>query len=311
MIFKIFSKRKKEELGIIDEVYEYDDIPEKLRNQIMHIWNDSIGEYDKAWDLIHDIIVKELGLLRIVEQTYYVKKDGCIKFLLNHDITDEVIDIIEVSFSVIENIVSRLSHYERGYKNIKQQPNEAIEELNHRFKENSVGYEYIDGKIIRIDREFTHAEIVKPAIKILHELEFEGASDEFMEAHKNYRESDYKSAINNAQKSFESMMKTICEKMNYEYDKEKDTAKALIKRLIDEDFIPKHLSNHFDGLRSCLNGIITSLESGLPTLRNRKSGHGQGEEIVGVPEYLAAYAINLVATNIVLLADIYTSDYKN
>lgn len=311
MIFKTFSKRKKEEIEGINDVYSYDEIPEKLRNQIMHIWNDSIGDYDEAWDTIHDIIVKELGLSRIVERTYYTKKDGCVKFLLNHNITDEVIDIIEVSFNIIEAISTRLPDYRIRDYNITQKSDQSVEELNHRFKENSIGYQYVDRRIIRIDRELTHIEIVKPAIKILHELEFEGASDEFMEAHKDYREGDYKSAINNAQKSFESMMKTICEKMNYEYDKEKDTAKALIKRLIDEDFIPKHLSNHFDGLRSCLNGIITSLESGLPTLRNRKSGHGQGEEIVGVPEYLASYAINLVATNIVLLADIYTSDYKN
>lgn len=311
MIFDIFSKRKKEELGMIDDVYVYDEIPKKLRIQIMHIWNDSIGVYDDAWELIHNIVIKELGLIKIVNQQYYTDKEGCIKFLLNHSVTDEVIDIIEVSFNVIEKKCNKLTEYDKYYKNIKQSAHDAIEDLNYRFKENSVGYEYIDGKIIRIDRELTHIEIVKPAIKVLHELEFEGANDEFMEAHKNYREGDYKSAINNAQKSFESMMKTICKKMNYEYDKDKDTAKTLIKILVDEGFIPKHQLNHLDGLRSCLNGIITSLESGLPTLRNRNSGHGQGEEIIDIPEYLATYAINLVATNIVLLSDIYINNYKN
>ncbi|MCQ4696250.1 hypothetical protein NE452_01835 [Paeniclostridium sordellii] len=310
MIFKTFSKRKKAEFGVNDDIYAYDEIPKKLRNQISHIWTDSIGECRDAWNAIHDIMVRELGLLEIVSEKYYGKKEGCILFLLDHDVTDEVIDIIEVSFNVIEQLHSNLLPYDKQYNKINQNSDEAIKELNHRFKENNIGYEYIDGEIIRIDRELTHVEIIKPAIKFLSELEFEGVNDEFMEAHKDYREGDYKSAINNAQKSFESMMKTICKKMGYTYDKDKDSAKILINRLIDESFIPKHLSNHFDGLRSCLNGIKTSLESGLPTLRNRESGHGQGESIVGVPEYLAIYAINLVATNIVLLADIYTYDYK-
>lgn len=310
MIFELFSKRRKKEDGLVEDVYLYDSIPKKLRNQIMHIWNYSIGNDHEVWEFIHDTIIRELGLIEIVDDYYHDYKEGCIKFLLSNDNVEETIDIIELSFIAIDKIISKKDPFAQRC-NRKQRSDDAIAELNHRFKENTIGYEYVDGKIIRIDRELTHIEIVKPAIKILHELEFEGANDEFMEAHKNYREGEYKSAINNAQKSFESMMKTICKKMNYEYDKDKDTAKTLIKRLIDEDFIPRHLSNHFDGLRGCLSGIITSLESGLPTLRNRKSGHGQGEEIVGVPEYLATYAINLVATNIVLLADIYTSDYKN
>ncbi len=277
----------------------------------MHIWNDAIGHNQRSWEFIYDTMIRELGLVEIVREYHSTKKEGCIMFLLNHDTTDEIIDIVEISFVIIDRIMRNMSPYDRQNSGIKQDSQDAIDELNHRFKENNVGFEYVNGQIIRIDNEFTHSQIVKPALKVLYELGFEGANDEFMEAHKNYRQGDYKSAINNAQKSFESMMKTICKKMNYEYDKDKDDSKKLIKRLIDKDFIPKHLSNHFDGLRVCLNGIITSLESGLPTLRNKKTAHGQGENVVGVPEYLAIYAINLVATNIVLLACIYTSDYKN
>ncbi|MEJ8555323.1 STM4504/CBY_0614 family protein [Tepidibacter sp. Z1-5] len=309
MIFEIFSKRRRKETGVIEDVYLYDSIPQKLRNQILHIWNYAIANDWEAWEFIHDTIARELGLITIVKDYYSNKKEGCIKFLLNHENTEETIDIIELSFVIIDVLKKNDPYAQRC--NRKQKPEDAIDELNHRFKENNIGYEYINGKIIRIDRALTHSEVVKPAIKVLYEHEFEGANDEFMEAHKCYREGDYKGAIYNAQKSFESVMKTICERMRFEYNKEKDTASVLIKILVNEDFIPKSLSNHFDGLKVCLNGIKTSLESGLPTLRNRKAGHGQGEEIVGVPEYLAVYAINLVATNIVLLVDIYTLDYKN
>ena len=305
MIFEVFSKRRKKELGIVSDVYIYDSIPVKLRNQIMHIWEYSIALDHTAWGYIHDTMVRELGLVNLIDNYYSYKKDACISFLLNHDNVEEVIDIIEVSFVVLDEYVRKNDPWDTKY-NRKQEVDDAIDELNHRFKENSFGYEYVNKQIVRIDSELTHNEIVKPSIKVLHEYEFEGANDEFMEAHRLYRQGDYKGAIHNAQKSFESVMKTICERKGYEYNKEKDTASTLIKILVEKDFIPKSLSNHFDGLRSCINGIKTSLEAGLPTLRNRTAGHGQGEEIVGVPEYLAVYAINLVATNIVLLADIYS-----
>lgn len=307
MIFEIFSKRRKKELGIVSDVYIYDSIPVKLRNQIMHIWEYAIALDYTAWGYIHDTMVRELGLVKLIDNYYNNKKEACISFLLNHDNVEEVIDIIEVSFVVLDEYVRKDDPW--SYKhNRKQKVQDAIEELNHRFKENNFGYEYINRQIIRVDSELTHNEIVKPSMKVLQEYEFEGANDEFMEAHRLYRQGDYKGAIHNAQKSFESVMKTICERRGFEYNKEKDTASNLIKILVEKDFIPKSLSNHFDGLRSCINGIKTSLESGLPTLRNRKAGHGQGEEIVGVPEYLAVYAINLVATNIVLLSDIYSAE---
>ena len=33
----------------------------------------------------------------------------------------------------------------------------ATEKLNHRFREHGIGYQYTDGKVIRVDSEFIHA----------------------------------------------------------------------------------------------------------------------------------------------------------
>ena len=55
------------------------------------------------------------------------------------------------------------------------------------------------------------------------------------------------------------------------------------------------MQNHFNALR-------TTLEAGLPTVRNKSSsGHGQGKETVAIPDYIAAYALHLAAANIVML----------
>lgn len=302
MIVELFSKRLKQN-QVIDDVYEYDNIPEKLRNQIVLIWKETIGSNREIWEWVEGVMKKELGVLSISNSRRY-PEDACIDFLLNHKICEEVIDIIELSFRLIDKLI-RDQRYNGNFCGIKQSPDEAINELNYRFKENSVGYEYVDGQIIRIDNTFTHKEIVKPAIKLLYEENFVGVSDEFFKAHEYYRKKEYKDAILYAGKSFESIMKTICENMKYDYNKDKDTASKLISILCNEHFIPTELKNHFDGLDKVLTGLKMSLESGLPTLRNKKSGHGQGEDITYVSEQLVVYALNLSATNIVLLANLY------
>jgi len=55
------------------------------------------------------------------------------------------------------------------------------------------------------------------------------------------------------------------------------------------------MQSHFSGLRS-------ALESGVPTVRNNWTGHGQDTEEITVPEYIAAYILHLAASNILLLA---------
>ena len=42
-IIDLFSKRQKKLRGEIPDVYIYNDIPDSLRVQIVHIWKDSIG----------------------------------------------------------------------------------------------------------------------------------------------------------------------------------------------------------------------------------------------------------------------------
>ena len=65
------------------------------------------------------------------------------------------------------------------------------------------------------------------------------------------------------------------------------------------------MDSHFTGLRKAVDvrkGLRTALESGVPTLRNNLSGHGQGREKVAIPEYMAAYTLHLTASNILFLA---------
>ena len=174
----------------------------------------------------------------------------------------------------------------------------AIDELNYRLRQHSLGYEFINGRLIEKTNEQIHKEVIKPALNLLHNKKFKGAEQEYFQAFDFYKAGKNKDAILNAIKAFESVLKTICKEMKYSYDNEKDTAKQLLQHLTDNNFYPAYLESH-------LTGIRTTLESGAPTLRNKKAGHGQGQDIVDVSDEYVEYALNLVATNIVLLVKIF------
>jgi hypothetical protein len=77
--------------------------------------------------------------------------------------------------------------------------------------------------------------------------------------------------------------------------KQTDTAKALIKICEDNGLFPVFMESHVTGLRS-------TLESGVPTARNRTSGHGQGVVPIKVSEQFAGYVLHLTAANVRFLA---------
>jgi hypothetical protein len=195
---------------------------------------------------------------------------------------DHLLDLIEFTFYQIEKVIPLILQNPqwRNELNVTQFAEDAISELNHRFREHAIGYQYNNGQIIRVDSGFIHAEVVVPALSLLSSHHFKGAEQEFRSAHEHYRKEDYKEAIVDALKAFESAMKTICEECRWDYDKGAG-AKDLINVVLKNGLIPQYLQTHLSSLRSVL-------EAGVPPVRNKTSGHGQGSQPISVPEYLAA-----------------------
>ena len=295
-VFDLFSKRQKRSLGEVPDVYQYKTIPEGLRVQIVHIIRDAFGDLDtyprtagNDFELIHEALCREYGVFRLGSQ-YDSDFEAVVNFLLHTQETDKVIDVVELTFRIIDRIV-RKNRYQ--YENCKLSPDDAIAELNHRFQEHGVGYQYQSGMMIRVDSQFIHEEIVRPALSMLSDPMYEGANAEFLSAHEHYRTKKYKECLNDSLKAFESTIKAICTQRGWEYNTG-DTAKRLIDIAFEHELIPSFMQSHFTALRS-------TLESGVPTVRNRLSGHGQGAEEVVVPESVAAYALHLTASNVLLL----------
>lgn len=305
MIFDLFSKRVKKKT---EEIFIYDNLPMEFRVQVIHIWSDSIGRWyhedsfyggqvtspsNTVWSNIHKQLCKEYGVFVLDSRGNdpYVK----CQYFIQETSTERVLDIIELSFLWIDKVIRDWRESSKQEAGINQSADDAISELNERFREHGIGYQYLEGQIVRVDSEHIYKEAVQPAISLLIEQGFEGASQEFLSAHEHFRKGKHKEAITDALKAFESTMKTICKRKGWEVA-QNATAKPLINTLFSNGLISPSLQTQFSSLRD-------TLESGLPTVRNKNSGHGQGEHIVSLPPYLVAYSLHLAATNIVFLIE--------
>lgn len=316
-MYKLYSERIKNKDGE-PEVYIYDEFPEAFRNQVFYIMTDILDELGDCcceWDDLHDEFCREKGLKLLgdwnvtrggygkhnIEQ--FISKASSPEFLDFLDFAFYIfngegreVDVPQCYYNIFEGSVKN-NNYDTIIKEVNNGIDKAIAELNYRFKQHNLGYEFLKGEIIRIDNKVLHQEVVKPALRLLYEEGFEGAEEEFRKAFGYRRKGDNKNVILEAEKAFESTMKTICDKKSYTYDKEKDTAKKLIEILETNNFYPAYMSSHMANLR-------ITLETGLPVVRNKKAGHGQGRAIEPISDEYAEYALNLAATNIVLLVGI-------
>ena len=316
---KLFSERQKELRGEVPDVYQYDAIPLELRRQVVWIMHD-IFDYPysstakaETYKFIHDTLCRAYGEFSLGQDSdFYTASndyhDTVLRFLLYIDKTDRVIDVIQLFLQRAGLLASARTEAKFGIPDAPQnstellvhnskkrnQYKEGIAQLNRRFQERGVGYRYADGQIIRIDSEFAHSEMVTPALLMLSDPMYEGANAEFLKAHEHYRTGDYKGCLSECLKAFESCIKSICGQRGWDYSN-RTTASGLIDIVLRNGLVETFMQEHFTGLRQTLVG-------GAPTLRNKLSGHGQGREEVPVPEYIAAYALHLTASNILFLA---------
>lgn len=214
-------------------------------------------------------------------------------FFLREENVERALDAVELSFRVIENLTRRWDYLRR--QDADEIADAAIEELNGRFKEHGVGYQFSDGEVIRVDSELVHSEVVKPALRLLNNKQYAGVQQEFLKAHEHYRHGNAKEALNECLKALESLMKAICDKRGWTYSGNA-TAKNLIQACFDNGLIPSFWQQNFASLRSLL-------ESSVPSGRNKLGGHGQGATTTIVPDHLVAYMLHMTASTVVFLGE--------
>ena len=299
-VMDIFSKRQRRMRGEVPDVYKYDDLPSGFRTQVVFILGDvftPIGDpyHAQIWrtesfKAIHDGLARELGVFLLTAQ----EKDprvGLIEFFLSTKNVDDALSVIETSL-----IVGRSAQQPRRFLSFKMTVDDAVKELNTRFSEHGIGYQFesFESKIVRVDSQFLHQAVVKPALQLL-KAHYAGANEEFRKAHEHYRKQRYSEAVNECLKALESTLKIICKKRKWAFDEKRDAAQKLLQIVFKQELIPAYLQSQFASLKSVI-------ESGVPTIRNRESGHGAGEEPRHIPQHLAAYVLHLTASAIVFIS---------
>lgn len=314
----LFRKRRRLAQGRQADLYQYTGMTEKFRTQVWHIW-DKVGKSDsgyvdphvnRMWQDVYDSTILEEGIPNDGRH-YNSPLQWCCVYLMETQ-SEGALKLIERSFQVVcryfpvadtkpakaaessENDIVRTFIFPAGYM-----AQNSIDDLNGCFKQNNLGYEFVGGKLMRIDSTHIHNEVVKPTIALLNDAGFPGPLQEFFEAHEHYKADRHKDAITSAERAFESTMKAICADRGWKPAKvklEKANASDLINLILNNGLIPEFMRDHLCGLDKVLN-------AGLPTVRNNMGGHGQGADPVAVDAYVARYALNMAATNIVFLVE--------
>lgn len=301
-ILDLFSKRQKVLRGEVSDVYFYDHIPNELRVQLVRVFQDAFGRdilsrnssrstVSEIYTEINVNLAKEYGLFSLggENENSEVSVHG---FLLREKNHERVIDLTEYMLRILDIHIRGNYQYSNTVKSAIN-PDEAITEINERFRENGVGYRYENKTIIRVDSELIHSEVIKPVLSLLSNPIYIGANKEFVTAFEHYRHKMYKESLVESSKALESTMKVICFKRMWAYPTNAP-AKKLLEILFANELIPNFMQSHFGSPRAML-------ESGVPTTRNQLGGHGQGTSVVEVPDYLASFAINATASAILLL----------
>jgi hypothetical protein len=299
---KLFSKRNRPERDRLRE-----DIPELVRSRILTAL-DQMHEMGFGFDFgymveeVEKLLKREYGGLVVPKLSHHQTRSPAIShFFACEDML--ALDFIEACFHVFHN---------------PGQP--GVDAINNIFEDEGIAYyltPYVEtiiekpglmlgrpmGRTLEIQRpeiikresEFIQKETTVPVLTLLSDVRYKGANEEFLQAHKHYRDGDYKAVLNECLKAFESVMKIICGAKGWTFNAT-DTAKTLIKTCLDNNLVPTFSDQQLTSLR-------TLLESGVPTVRNKRGGHGQGNQPTDVPQGLARYALNITAATILLLID--------
>ena len=236
----------------------------------------------QLWILTYEIVSREWGK-KFLDPYSPSFIDRFESYIVSNDKYEHVLDLIEC---VINIRITILLKVDPNYKFINDEILiKLIEELNKRFLYAGVGYQ--------IDHQYVHKEIVKPALEIIHNKAFEKVNGEYSNAHKHYWNQYIKDCIVACNRAFESLLKSICNECEWEYDPN-NRASDLIKIIHKNGLFPV-------GMEKTIDSYIMTLKTGVPELRNHFGGHGSSSQSPSPSIFMAEYVLHLTATNIVFL----------
>lgn len=181
-------------------------------------------------------------------------------------------------FDVVELLYIELSVSERV---------KYAKELNEFLDEKQLPWRMLDGKMIKIDSQQFECDLKAKTLAHIKELKdaepkFKSAYTELTTAIEALDKGDYQSAINNAEKSYESVLKVVLETDNGNADGL--TTQYMNQKLTVPDTMTK-------------SGFREKVMMSLPYVRNKSGAdHGAGAKKVVISKSMAKLAVNLAST---------------
>lgn len=279
----MYSNRNKP----LPDIFIYDRLPNKVRNQILWIWTEVFGTAEiVAFDWVYDAVCEEHGLLDLGRKHGDVSHNALVNYFIreNTPTLDILLDITELSFRRICHLL------DDHYLNTNATSDEIVELLNQRFRENGIGYEFVfpPGQLIRLDNTILHQQVLRPALGLLSDPQFSSANNEFLAALDDYKNGAFSDVLTKGGSAFESLMKIIADNKGWQYN-QNDTANSLIKTFINNTTLPSFFETPLIG---------------IATLRNKlSSAHGAGTLNRKAEEHYARYFIYQVAAAMLMLCE--------
>jgi hypothetical protein len=315
MVFETFAERKRRQnRRDAPEVYIYDRAPAQLRHQISLALAEGLGSYTlldrygldsyepdnaaayECWKQIDYACHKEIFSFLTFRDDEDFKR-GVLAAIADCADIDDWLSIVEICCKIMDWLIGTSDIFVDQPERVAA--TNALSEINRRFEQHCVGYQFENGQIIRKDSQLVHSEVVKPALALLAAPLFAKANDDFMTAHRHYRNGEFKDAVTAANRAFETTLKLICDLESWAYGKG-DRASELVTVVSNNGLF----THYFD---KGLSAYMAMLKTGLPNVRNDAGGHGAGLAAQSVTAGIARYAINLTASNIVFLGDAYAA----
>lgn len=179
------------------------------------------------------------------------------------------------------------SEYKEYNPTVSDEKAEYSKALNNFFSEHDIPWRILDGKMIKIDAQQFECDLRIKALETMKELKdaepkFQSAYTELTAAIEAFEKGDYQSAINNAGKSYESVLKVILDVDRGNADK---LTNQYMERILD---VPDTMTKA---------GFREKVMMALPYVRNNSGAdHGAGAKEVIISKSMAKLAINLAAS---------------
>lgn len=160
--------------------------------------------------------------------------------------------------------------------------------INSVLESNNIPWLLHEGRMIKIDSLQFEMDLRNKSLMKLSELKdadpiFSSAYSELVKAFEFFEKGEYSEAINNAGKSYESVLKIACAEQQGNADK----------------LTKKWNSIYTSALPSVMvaEGFREKVLMSLPYIRNNSgAAHGTGEKGVAIPKHIARLALNLAAS---------------